>query len=78
MNIHIPVNTSMDEIVARLIELQQKPAPFTPGEALFWANVTPDGRPDSSTLHAGLPPTSGEKWTLSQWCRNRAPKALTA
>lgn len=49
-----------------------------PGEALFWANVTPDGRPDPSTLHAGLPPTRGEKWILSQWCRNRAPKSLTA
>lgn len=48
-----------------------------PGEALFWANVTPDGRPDVSTLHAGLPPISGEKWVLSQWCRNRAPRSLT-
>lgn len=27
---------SMEQIIARLIELQQKPAPFTPGEALFW------------------------------------------
>jgi SAM-dependent methyltransferase len=36
MNSHIPVNTSMDQILAQLIELQQKPAPFTPGEALFW------------------------------------------
>jgi SAM-dependent methyltransferase len=26
----------MDQILAQLIEFQQKPAPFTPGEALFW------------------------------------------
>lgn len=26
----------MDQILSQLIELQQKPAPFTPGEALFW------------------------------------------
>ena len=44
------------------------------GDALFWANVTPDGKPDPSTLHAGRAPTLGEKWVLSQWCRNRAPR----
>jgi len=26
----------------------------------------------SDTLHAGLPPLSGEKWLLSQWLRDRA------
>ncbi|HEY5730513.1 MAG TPA: class I SAM-dependent methyltransferase [Anaerolineales bacterium] len=26
----------MNDIIKQLIELQQKPAPFTPGEALFW------------------------------------------
>ena len=36
MNSHITVNTTMEQIIAQLIELQQKPAPFTPGEALFW------------------------------------------
>ncbi len=44
------------------------------GDALFWANTLPDGRPDLNTHHAGLPPTSGEKWVYSQWCRNRAPR----
>jgi SAM-dependent methyltransferase len=29
-------NPSMTDIITRLIELQQKPAPFTPGETLFW------------------------------------------
>lgn len=43
------------------------------GAAILWANVTPDGRPDPLTRHAGLPPTSGEKRILSQWMRPRAP-----
>lgn len=43
------------------------------GDALFFANVTADGRPDPLTLHAGLAPTRGEKWILSQWIRDRPP-----
>lgn len=43
------------------------------GDALFFANVTRDGSPDLSTTHAGLPPTSGEKWVFSQWIRDRIP-----
>lgn len=42
-----------------------------PGDALVFANVGPDGAPDSRTLHAGGPPTQGEKWILSQWIRDR-------
>lgn len=41
------------------------------GDALFFWNVHPDGRLDRQTLHAGLPPATGEKWLLSQWVRNR-------
>jgi hypothetical protein len=41
------------------------------GDAIFWANCDMEGRPDPMTLHAGLPPTSGEKWILSQWIRDR-------
>jgi len=41
------------------------------GNALFFWNVEPDGTPDKRLLHAGLPPTSGEKWLLSQWIRGR-------
>ena len=47
------------------------------GDALFFANVTRDGQPDPTTLHAGRPPTRGEKWMLSQWIRDRPPTALT-
>ena len=43
------------------------------GDALFFANVTRDGSPDPKTIHAGLPPTSGEKWVFSQWIRDRFP-----
>jgi SAM-dependent methyltransferase len=35
MNTHITPN-AMEQMISQLIELQQKPAPFTPGEALFW------------------------------------------
>ncbi|WP_439477288.1 prolyl hydroxylase family protein [Brevundimonas sp.] len=43
------------------------------GDALLWANTLPDGSIDRRTRHAGLPPTTGEKWVLSQWLRGRAP-----
>ncbi len=40
------------------------------GDALLFANVTADGSPDPKTLHAGMPPISGENWVFSQWIRN--------
>jgi prolyl 4-hydroxylase len=45
------------------------------GDALFFANVTRDGTLDPLSLHAGRPPTSGEKWILSQWIRDRPPSS---
>jgi prolyl 4-hydroxylase len=46
------------------------------GDALIFANLDPaTGAGDRRTLHAGLPPTQGEKWLLSQWVRNRAKVA---
>ena len=41
------------------------------GDAIVFANVRPDGSPDFNTRHAGLPPTSGRKWVLSQWIRTK-------
>lgn len=41
------------------------------GEGLFFVNALPDGSPDLRTLHAGRPPTKGEKWIVSQFVRNR-------
>lgn len=43
------------------------------GDALLFANIAAHGEPDRRTLHAGLPPTRGEKWLLSQWIRDRTP-----
>jgi prolyl 4-hydroxylase len=43
------------------------------GSALYFSNVDSRGEPDSLTLHAGLAPTRGEKWLLSQWIRDRSP-----
>jgi predicted 2-oxoglutarate/Fe(II)-dependent dioxygenase YbiX len=37
---------------------------------LFW-NLTPAGEPEPRTLHAGLPPVSGEKWLYSKWIRQK-------
>lgn len=44
-----------------------------PGDALVFDNVEPSGVLDRRTIHAGLPPTRGEKWLLSQWIRDRPP-----
>lgn len=41
------------------------------GDALMFGNVNENGAADPMSLHAGLPPRSGEKWLLSQWVRNR-------
>lgn len=43
------------------------------GDAIAFRSVDPDGRPNPLTLHAGLPPTAGEKWIFSQWVRDRRP-----
>ncbi|MDX2233527.1 MAG: 2OG-Fe(II) oxygenase [Hyphomonadaceae bacterium] len=44
------------------------------GDAILFMNVDPAGAVDKRTLHAGLAPTSGEKWVLSKWIRDR-PRA---
>jgi prolyl 4-hydroxylase len=41
------------------------------GGALFFFNVSPDGKPDMRTLHAGQPPASGEKWIVSVFVRDK-------
>lgn len=43
------------------------------GDALFFTNVLRTGEPDPMTIHAGTPPTAGEKWIVSQWIRDRMP-----
>jgi prolyl 4-hydroxylase len=41
------------------------------GDGLLFFNTGADGEPDRRMLHAGRPPTSGEKWVLSQFIRAR-------
>lgn len=41
------------------------------GGGVYFANVDSAGRADPSSLHAGLTPTRGEKWLLSQWIHDR-------
>jgi hypothetical protein len=41
------------------------------GDALFFWNVDEANAPERRALHAGLPPSRGEKWLLSQWVRDR-------
>jgi prolyl 4-hydroxylase len=48
------------------------------GDALFFANVDGEGRPDRLSLHAGTPPTRGEKWIISQWIHDRPFTGVTA
>jgi hypothetical protein len=43
------------------------------GDAIFWANLDMDGKPDALSRHAGMAPTTGNKWILSQWIRDRTP-----
>jgi prolyl 4-hydroxylase len=41
------------------------------GDAILFVNIRADGLPDYKTRHCGLPPTSGRKWVLSQWIREK-------
>ena len=42
------------------------------GDAILFRNVTPDGRPDPQSLHAGRPVEAGVKLIATRWIR-RAP-----
>lgn len=42
-----------------------------PGDAILFHNCDASGTPDRMTLHAGLPVTSGQKWLLSKWYREK-------
>ena len=41
------------------------------GDAVLFFNIDAAGKPDRRTLHAGLSPSKGEKWLLTQWFRER-------
>jgi hypothetical protein len=42
------------------------------GCGLFFYNAHPTAGADARSLHAGRPPTSGEKWLVSQFIRSKA------
>jgi len=46
------------------------------GDAMYFINSLPDGSADTRTRHSGTPPTSGEKWIVSQFIRNREVKYI--
>ena len=48
----------------------------TTGSAVYFINTTADQQPDLRTQHAGCPPTSSEKWLMSQFIRNATVIAL--
>lgn len=41
------------------------------GKAVRFTNLHPDGKPNSDTLHAGLPVIRGEKWLATLWFWDR-------
>jgi prolyl 4-hydroxylase len=44
------------------------------GDGIYFVNALPDGSSDLRTKHAGRPTSSGEKWIVSQFIRNREVK----
>lgn len=48
--------------------IEQRFAP-RPGRLILWNNMTPDGRPNMKTLHAGMPVTRGIKHIVTLWFR---------
>ena len=42
------------------------------GDAIVFWNTAANGALEPNSLHAGLPPTRGEKWIYSKWVRDRA------
>ena len=44
------------------------------GDSLMFFNINERGEPEPLTLHSGVPPTTGEKWTFSQWIRDKRPQ----
>ena len=46
------------------------------GALLVWNNMTPEGRPNSKTLHAGMPVTRGIKHVITKWYRQEPWRLL--
>ena len=48
------------------------------GEGLYFVNALENNEPDLRTVHAGRPPTQGEKWIVSQFVRSRQVLGVVA
>lgn len=67
----IYLNDAFEAGETHFLKLDRKIKPPT-GGALFFRNVDAAGAPDERTEHEGVAPTSGEKWLLSQFIRDKA------
>ena len=61
-------NTSphLDQIISQLVELQQKPAPFTPGEPLFWDDPHISGQMLEMHLNPNIEAASRSSETIDR------------
>lgn len=64
------LNDAFEAGETHFLKLDRKLKPPT-GGALYFRNVDERGAPDPRTEHEGAPPTSGEKWLLSQFIRDK-------
>jgi len=46
-----------------------------PGRAVYFTYLGADGTVDPMSLHGGAPVHEGEKWIVTQWCRERPYRA---
>ncbi len=46
-----------------------------PGRAVYFTYLDADGLVDPMSLHGGAPVHAGEKWIVTQWCRERPYRA---
>jgi prolyl 4-hydroxylase len=49
-----------------------------PGRAVYFTYLDEDGVLDYRSLHGGAPVDAGEKWIVTQWCRQRPYRAAGA
>lgn len=45
------------------------------GDAIFFSNTLPNGKPDPLSMHGSSPVIAGEKWVATKWIRQRTFKA---
>ena len=49
-----------------------------PGRAVYFTFLDADGGVDHRSLHGGAPVHAGEKWIVTQWCRERSYRSADA